>query len=238
MRSTLLQVRNENDPMRSQEVACFARVLDTSSSEIAVVDLLTETVSNRVLNGTDLFLLGGSGDYSVTGEGDWLERAFDLLRRLHEIHKPTFASCWGFQAMSRALGGRVVHDLERAEIGTHHLYLTDAGRADPMFSPLGETFSGQMGHEDYVADLPPGAILLASTRLVRNQAYRIDGVPIYCTQFHPELNCQDLLERVQAYPKYIQRIAGLPPERFSEMIRETPETELLLRRFISLVFAS
>jgi len=224
--------------MRSQEVACFARVLDTTPSEIAVVDLLTETVSDRVLSGTDLFLLGGSGDYSVTGEGDWLERAFDLLRRLREIRKPTFASCWGFQAMSRALGGRVVHDLDRAEIGTHHLSLTEAGRTDPVFGPLSESFSGQMGHEDYVAELPPNAILLASTQLVTNQAYWIEETPIYCTQFHPELNCRDLLQRVRHYPKYIERIAGLPPERFSEMIRETPETELLLHRFVSLVFAS
>jgi len=224
--------------MLSQEVGCFARVLDTAPSEIAVVDLLTETVSERVLKGTDLFLLGGSGDYSVTGEEDWLKRAFDLLRELCEHRKPTFASCWGFQAMARALGGRVVHDLERAEIGTHHLSLTQAGRADPVFGPLGKTFSSQMGHEDYVAELPPGATLLASTQLVTNQAYRIDDLPIYCTQFHPELNCGDLLQRVRTYPKYIQRIAGLPPERFSEMIRETPETELLLRRFISVVFAS
>ena len=238
MRPTLLQVRNANDPMRRQEVGCFARVLGIAPSAIRVVDLLTETVSERMVGAADLFLLGGSGDYSVTGEGDWLERAFDLLRRLREIRKPTFASCWGFQAMARALGGRVLHDLERAEIGTHDLFLTAAGRADPVFAPLGEAFSGQMGHEDFVAELPPAATRLASTDRVENQAYRIDGAPIYCTQFHPELNCNDLLERVRTYPKYIERIAGLPPERFSEMIRETRETEQLLRRFVSVVFGA
>jgi GMP synthase (glutamine-hydrolysing) len=41
---------------------------------------------------------------------------------------------------------------------------------------------------------------------------------------------------VQTYPQYIERIAGLPPERFPEMIRETPETEALLKRFVRLVF--
>ena len=60
-------------------------------------------------------LIGGSGAYSATGEGKWLDRTLDLLRDLVEASQPTFASCWGFQAMARALGGHVVTDLQRAE---------------------------------------------------------------------------------------------------------------------------
>jgi GMP synthase (glutamine-hydrolysing) len=118
-------------------------------------------------------------------------------------------------------------------VGTHTLQLTEAGKDDPVFRSLGETFQGQMGHEDMVVELPPGATLLASSARVQNQAYRFDDRPIYCTQFHPELNCHDLLERVQAYPHYIEQIAGVPAERFPEMIRETPETEEMLRRFVT-----
>ena len=67
----------------------------------------------------------------MTSSEPWLDRALDSLRLVYDFRKPTFASCWGFQAMARALGGKVVKDLDRAEIGTHSLYLTEAGLADP-----------------------------------------------------------------------------------------------------------
>ncbi len=237
VRYLLLQVRNPDDPMRTQEVRCFARALSTTTERIDVADLLQSGPSRAQLQASDVMLLGGSGHYSVTGEGDWLDRTFDLLRDLHARRRPTFASCWGFQAMARALGGRMVNDLSRAEVGTHQLVLTPAGQDDPVFGPLGSPFDGQMGHEDCVDELPPGAVLLASSDKVVNQAYRLHGAPIYCTQFHPELNCADLLERVRQYPEYIERIAGVPPDHFREMISDTPGTEALLLRFVRHVLA-
>jgi GMP synthase (glutamine-hydrolysing) len=160
------------------------------------------------------------------------------LRLVFEARQPTFASCWGFQALARALGGRVVKDLSHAEVGTHELCLTAEGLADPVFGPLGRRFEAQMGHEDRVVELPPGAVRLAFSQLVENQAYRFDDRPVYCTQFHPELNCHDLLLRVKTYPEYVERIAGLPPERFHELLRDTPGTEALLKRFVMHVFGS
>jgi len=234
----LLQVRNADDPMRRHEVQCFARALDTTPEQIRVFDLLAGSLGHSELAGADVFLLGGSGHYSAAGEGEWLDRALDSLRLVYDSRQPTFASCWGFQALARALGGTVIHDLSHAEVGTHELWLTAEGRTDPVFGPLGERFWGQMGHEDRVAELPPGATLLASSQLVENQAYRFEGRPIYCTQFHSELCRDDLLLRVQTYPQYIERIAGLPPERFPELLRETHETAPLLKRFVAHVFGS
>lgn len=236
IRYLLLQVRNPDDPMRRHEVLSFCRVLRTTSERIGVFDMLSGRLPKGQIDRTDMFLLGGSGHYSVTDEGQWLMRALDSLRDVYNSGKPTFASCWGFQAMARAMGGRVENDLNHAEVGTHWLKLTSAGLADPIFSPLGETFQGQMGHEDHVIELPPETTLLASSGLVENQAYRFDNRPIYCTQFHPELNYEDLLLRVQNYPEYIERIAGLPPERFPELLTPTPETELLLERFVKQYF--
>ena len=233
IRYLLLQVRNPGDPMRAHEVRSFARALHTSEDRIRVFDMLRGRLGREELAQTDLFLLGGSGHYSAAGEGEWLERALDSLRLVHETRQPTFASCWGFQALARALGGRVVKDLSHAEVGTHEVWLTDAGKSDPVFAPLGATFDAQMGHEDRVVELPPGAVRLASSQLVENQAYRFDDRPIYCTQFHPELRCEDLWERVRTYPEYIERIAGITFERFVESLAETPEAESLLRRFVT-----
>jgi len=232
VRYLLLQVRNPDDPMRSQEVSSFARVLRTTPDWIRVFDLLGGPLTAEHLENIDVVLLGGSGHYSVTDEGPWLDQALDSLRLVHSERKPTFASCWGFQAMARAMGGHVVKDLNRAELGTHRLFRTDAARTDPVFKGISDEFEGQMGHEDLVVELPPNATLLASSRRVENQAYRLDDAPVYATQFHPELNCSDLVQRVQAYPEYIERIAGLPLDEFHQMIRETTESEEILRQFV------
>ena len=237
IRYLLLQVRNPDDPMRLHELQCFARALEAESDQFATFDFLNSVPREKDYAPYDVVLLGGSGDYSATGKADWLDRALDGLRQLHDLGKPTFASCWGFQAFARAMGGEVVHDLERAELGTKHLRRTPAGKDDPLFAVLGETFQGQMGHEDRVSVLPPDATLLASTDLVENQAYCFHNKPIYCTQFHPELNRNDLLARVRAYPSYIERVAGMTLSDFEANCHDTPETEALLPRFVKMVLA-
>ena len=221
--------------MRQQEVACFARMLRCEPGHIGAVDFLARSPLPSELAKSDVILLGGSGHYSAAGEGKWLDRALDVLRELHHAAKPTFASCWGFQAMARALGGRCIHDPHRAELGTVELQLTAAGHTDSLFSSLPPSFSGQAGHEDHVTDLPPDAILLASSSRVQNQAFRFADKPIYCTQFHPELDRAALLERARAYPEYIERIAAVPIDDFIQTCRETPEANRLLRRFVELV---
>jgi GMP synthase (glutamine-hydrolysing) len=159
------------------------------------------------------------------------------MREIHRVGKPTFASCWGFQAMARALGGRCVNDLPNAEVGTIELTLTEAGCNDPLFGELPPVFSAQAGHEDRVARLPPDAVLLASSPRVAEQAFRFEGRPIYCTQFHPELDCAAMLERLVAYPEYVARIARVSYDHFVQNLRETPETNSLLKRFVTTFIA-
>jgi GMP synthase (glutamine-hydrolysing) len=236
LRFLLMQVRNADDPMIEQEVAAFARVLDCDPARIGIHDLLTGGPSAAQLDEADVVLLGGSGHYSAAGEGAWLDRILDTLRDIHACAKPTFASCWGFQAMARAMGGRVIHDPARAELGTHHLTLSEAGQADPVFSPLGKSFLAQMGHVDRVERLPDDGVLLASTVLVDNQAFRFADKPIYCTQFHPELSVENLIGRVRAYPEYAEQILGITPDEFAAACQETPGAEKLVRRFVEEVF--
>lgn len=246
LRYLLLQTRNLGDPMAAQEVRCFAQALDSEISAIEVFDLLSAAPALEKLQRSDMMLLGGSGRYSAAETGEpgrprprsaWLDRALDCLREIHALAKPTFASCWGFQAMARALGGECVNDLPNAELGTIELTLTEAGRADPIFGALPPIFSAQAGHEDHVVRLPPDTELLASSPRVAEQAFRFTARPIYCTQFHPELDRHAMLERVVAYPEYVTRIARIPFDNFVQNVRETPEANSLLRRFVAQTFA-
>lgn len=234
IRFLLLQVRDAGDPMGPHEVAAFHRALRPLPARIDVFDLLARPLREGDLAGADFVLMGGSGAYSAALGGPWLEMAMDSLRAVHDSGVPAFASCWGFQAMARAMGGRVVHDRATAEVGTHQLTLTDAGRADPLFGVLGPVFDAQMGHEDRVETLPAHATLLASSAKVENQAYRFDDAPVYCTQFHPELDAKGLFSRFAAYPRYVADVAGMTMEELSAKVRETPAAAQLVRRFVEM----
>ncbi len=242
LRYLLLQTRNDDDPMAPQEVRCFARALDCDANAIGVIPLLKQEPSRETLDQFDMVLLGGSGHYSAACEpenpgSEWILRVIDSLREIHRLSKPTFASCWGFQAMSRAMGGECINDLPNAELGTIEVKLTAAGSSDPIFGHLPSTFTAQAGHEDHVVALPPDAVLLASSDRVSEQAFRFDGKPIYCTQFHPELDRTAMLERVVTYPEYVERIAQISYDEFVLRVRETPEANSLLCRFVAHIFS-
>ena len=232
-RFLLLQVRNPDDPMREHEVQCFSRSLRCDRDQIRVFDLLSGVPTESELDEADVVLLGGSGDYSVAKGGPWLPAALEAMRQLHEASKPTFASCWGFQAMARALGGEVVTDRSQAEVGTHWLELTPEGKKDPVFGPLGDRFQVLIGHEDTVTKLPEGATLLASSASVEIEAFCFAGRPIYCTQFHPELDRDGIVSRIAQYPSYLSLTGHKTLEEFSAATPETPETEAILRRFVN-----
>jgi GMP synthase (glutamine-hydrolysing) len=232
-RFLLLQVRNPGDPMAENEVACFARGFACDPSDIEVLDLISGAPSSADLDRADVVLLGGSGDYSVVEGGPWLPAALEAMRALYESGRPTFASCWGFQAMARALGGEVVTDRERAEVGTKWMEVTAAGKEDPVFGPLGDRFQVCIGHEDIVTRLPEGATLLASSATIENEVFCFPDKPIYATQFHPELARLDLIARIRRYPHYLEMTGHSTMQEFEDATPETPEAESILPRFLA-----
>ena len=236
LRYLLFQIRKPDDPMKAGELACFSWALGCELDRVTPIDLIDSPPSMSQLMAADMVLIGGAGDYSVPEGGPWLERALDVMRELHSMAKPTFASCWGFQAMAAAMGGQVITDHDRAELGTLPLQLTDAGRTDPIFSGLGSPFLAHVGHHDTVIELPKDCTSLARSRQVANHAFCFTGKPIYCTQFHPELRVKDMLARLRKYPWYVENIAGVTVENFRTLLHDTPEANRLISRFAHHVF--
>ena len=235
-RILLVQVRNADDPMKTQEVECFRSAIQCRREQIEVFDLTAcKPFTQLQLRRSDLVVIGGSGDYSVAEGGPWWPIAAEDMATLHDIGKPLFASCWGFQALARALGGQVVTDLSRAEVGTIEVFVTEAAQQDPVFGVAPPTIQVQAGHQDIVESIPEDAVCLASSDRVTHQAMTFRNKPIYPTQFHPELNRQALIVRVQAYPQYVEKIAGMRVDEFIAHCSESPDSVELLRRFIDLI---
>jgi len=236
-RYLLMQSRDPGDPMREHEVECFASSLGVARGGIAVVDLLARAPTREELRGAHAVLMGGSGDYSCLDPFPWIGRMVDYVRdEVVPSGVPTFASCFGLQILTLALGGTMIRDPKHREVGSIDLSLTPASASDPLFAPLPPVFVGQAGHTDRATESPPGTDLLASSAQCPVNAFRVRGRPVWATQFHPELDPDAVAKR---YMRYMEKYPppdlppGVPPSEapFLKTLRPSHHATRLLQRF-------
>lgn len=234
----LLQARHVNDTARLEELSSFAEMAGLDESSFVPFDLLNGTPTLNDVKRYDALMVGGSGDYYVSKQNlPGFPKVMDLLAAVVDIGHPTFASCFGFQMMVQALGGRIVYDPDTMEVGTYQLKLSEGGKVDELFSTLPATFMAQLGHKDKADRLPPGVINLASSANSRYQAIRIPGKPVWATQFHPELTREENLKRFHRYlDGYASMMNQKEVEETLARFTDSPETEDLIPRFLHLVF--
>ena len=182
----------------------------------------------------DVIFFGGSGAYSVLDDVPWIRDGLSVLQDVLDLGKKAWASCFGFQGLSLAMGGVVQFDDDLTEMGATRLWLTEAGRADPILSVLPDPFWAEEGHHDHVIQMPKGVTQLVRGDQVHHQAFKVDGVPFYASQFHPELTVQRTLERFIHYrDHYIDEGADAIFERLAAG-QDTPEMGQVLRRLVEL----
>ncbi|WP_412063046.1 type 1 glutamine amidotransferase [Rubrivirga sp. IMCC45206] len=234
VRVRLVQIRTRPGVL-AEERASFQKRTGLAADRFLASSALDEPITTDWLDGVDAVMIGGAGAYSVTETYDWTPALIDLCHACADRQLPLFGSCWGHQFVARAFGGEVVHDPTRAELGTHTVSLTDAGRRDPLFSTLPTTFGTQMGHHDRVARLPDGAVELAANGTAPYQAFRLGDAPIYGTQFHSELDAETERQRLVAYRAHYPEMADDGEfDAVVDALYETPEADDLLRRFLLL----
>ena len=193
----LLQARDADDAMIAHERECFERALGRG---VEIRSLLEGGLRVEELTDCAAVLVGGSGRYGAAANREfWFPAAMESLRLLLRQELPLFASCWGIQALSAALGGRVEVRPDYAEFGSVRLRLSESGSQDPLFVGLeGEPWV-QAGHSETVTQLAPGMELLASSATCPTQVVRLRRRPVYACQFHAELRAEDLQQRMDHY---------------------------------------
>lgn len=234
----LLQARNHGDLAKSEERQSFAKRAGLDLEQIVPHDLLTGPPPVVQVLRHDAVMVGGSGDYYVSKENlPRFEEVLDLLREVVERGHPTFASCFGFQLLVRALGGQIIFDPANMEVGTYELTLTEAGRHDELLGSLPPLFMAQLGRKDRAAAMPAGSVHLASSERAPFQALRIPGQPIWATQFHPELTGEENRLRFDRYRQGYGTVMSEAEQQLTlSRFRASPETETLIARFLALVF--
>ncbi|MEE2828921.1 MAG: type 1 glutamine amidotransferase, partial [Myxococcota bacterium] len=224
--------------MAEHERECFARALECPVEGITPWDLLQGPPDKAAVEGSDLLLVGGSGSFSTLDELPWIRKFFDFITSTvipGEI--PTFASCFGFQAIIRAGGGTMVRDPSRAEVGTYTISLSAEGLKDPLLGGLGPSFAAQLGHKDHATSLPAGTQLLASSERSPFQALRVDGTQILGTQFHPELDQEANIYRYEAYRAAYRGSAADDDDEVLDRMLPSPGATSLLPTWAAQVLA-
>ena len=136
-----------------------------------------------------------------------------LLDEVVERDLPFLGACYGVGTLGVHQGG-VIDRTFGEPPGAVEVTLTDEGRDDPLFAGMPTTFTAFVGHKEAVSTPPPGSVVLATSPSCPVQAFRV-GSHLYATQFHPELDVEGIVTRVQVY-----RNAGyFSPDALDEVIR-------------------
>jgi len=229
MRVLVLQSRYMSDPMLEHERGCFVAATRRSRRELYFRNVITGIPKPEEIATFDALIIGGSGDFSVAERDQpFFGPMTNLMKWVVDRGFPTFGCCFGYQLLVDAMGGRVIRDPARAELGSVEIELTDEGVADPLFGQLPRRFVAQLGHFDRAIVLPKGVPNLAMSESCPHQALRVPGAPIWATQFHPELDQQGNRDRCVAYINEFDTIEGY-------QALPSPDALSILPRFLDLV---
>jgi GMP synthase-like glutamine amidotransferase len=153
-----------------------------------------------------LVVMGGPQQVWEDRRHPWLAEEKEVIRHwVTELRRPFLGVCLGHQLLVDAIGGRV-RRMEKPEIGVLDIRRTAAGASDPLFGALPSTFPGLQWHEAEVVDPPPGATVLASSRVSPVQAIRV-GPRALGVQFHVEVGA-DTVSKWSAVPEYERTLAA------------------------------
>ena len=123
-----------------------------------------------------------------------------LLDEVVDRDFPFLGACYGVGTLGVHQGG-VVDRTYGEPISAVPISLTADGAADPLLAGLPSTFDAFVGHKEALRDVPPGAVLLASSPTCRVQMFRV-RTNLYATQFHPELDVPGIVARIRIYQHY------------------------------------
>ncbi|MDR0193971.1 MAG: glutamine-hydrolyzing GMP synthase [Myroides sp.] len=133
---------------------------------------------------------------------------------------PLLAVCYGAQYLAHFFGGEVAPSDTR-EYGRANL---DFIAEDDFFKGIPHNSQVWMSHSDTIKQLPTNGVLLASTKDVKNAAYKVEGEQTYAIQFHPEV--YHSTDGTQLLKNFLVDIAGVSQDFTPNAFVEETITDL------------
>jgi GMP synthase (glutamine-hydrolysing) len=217
----LLLASRAEDAAAEDEYAAYLRYGGLEPSELRRIRLEAAPLPALDLSAYSGVIVGGSPFTS----SDPPERKTPTQHRVeHELSAlldqlvswdfPFLGACYGVGTLGTHQGA-VIDRTYGEPLGAVEIELTDAGLEDPVLGGLPRTFTAFTGHKEACTVLPPQAVLLARSASCPVQMFRIRR-NLYATQFHPELDADGLVTRIDIY-----RHAGyFPPESAGQLMAD------------------
>jgi GMP synthase (glutamine-hydrolysing) len=152
--------------------------------------------------------LGSYQGVAITGSalnvyegGAHIERQIELARAAFAAGVPFFGSCWGMQVAVAAAGGRVRPNPLGREFGFgRRIELSEAGRGHAMFAGKPPVFEAITVHRDDIAELPAGALVLATNEMgLQALELRHGAGTFWGVQYHPEYSFDEIAATALRY---------------------------------------
>ncbi|MBN9104478.1 MAG: glutamine amidotransferase [Propionibacteriaceae bacterium] len=202
MKPFLLLATRDHDEAAAAEYDSVRRHAGLAAADLVHLRVESEPLPDLDLADFSGVLLGGSS-FNISDEDKselQLRVEADLGRlvdRIVDADVPFLGMCYGVGTVTTHLGGTV--DRTFAEpVGATRLTLTADGAADELLAGVPGRFEAFVGHKEACNGTPPGVTLLAAGTACPVQMYRV-GANVYVTQFHPELDADDLAARMRIY---------------------------------------
>lgn len=156
-------------------------------------------------------------DYQVAFEKPLLA----LMQKIVQNDTPFFGACYGIGVLAKALGGEVSKERYGEPVGAVTISLENDASKDPILKNIPATFEAFAGHKESVQSLPRGAINLASSKVCPIQLLKVKE-NIYATQFHPELDVEGIITRINVY----KHAGYFPPEDADALIERCRKSQV------------
>jgi GMP synthase (glutamine-hydrolysing) len=215
----LLLATRAEDEAADDEYAAMLRAAGLDEAGLHRVRLEAAPMPRFDLDRYSGVILGGgpfdSSDPESAKSPVQLRVETELRRLLDELVArdfPFLGACYGVGTLCVHQGGVVDRTYGEA-VGAVPVTLTAAGIEDPLLAGLPRTFDAFAGHKEACRELPPRAVLLASSPTCPVQMFRVRS-NLYATQFHPELDVPGVVARVRIY----QHHGYLIPETLESLI--------------------
>jgi GMP synthase (glutamine-hydrolysing) len=140
------------------------------------------------LDASGLLVLGGAMAPADDADCPWLPATRALMSAAVDARLPTFGICLGAELLALGRGGDVRRGAAGPELGVLDVEVDSGGAAgaDPVFGALPARVRVVQWHWEEIAELPDGAVVLASSPAYRHQAFRL-GDAAWGVQGHPEV---------------------------------------------------
>ena len=173
----------------------LGRSFEEAGWQLVTVELgKGESLPDRLDSFAAVVVLGGPMNVYEEEAYPFLKKEDVFIREVLREEIPFLGICLGAQLLAKACGARVMKAAQK-EVGWYAVDLTKQARQDRLFRRIESPLTVFQWHED-TFEIPDGGVLLGTSALVRNQAFRM-GSCAYGLQFHVEVS----LDMVESWMK-------------------------------------